>query len=453
VEALSGFLSMLAVEGGVYPRGDASDDVFSHLGDKLGLLAAVPLGRSPDDTGLTLFVLAIEDGAHPHDGFAFAPFVEAVQAHDGAGVRDEITALAASSMLRSARRAARSRTSSNTAQVAASTPSPSVATAGAAGTAAGQGEAAAAEAAPSPGAAAPTPATSRWLEHLAEETSRRYPVDEDDALGKREWEDLAALRGSVAPALVMGEPGVGKEFAARATHHVLWGTSKRFATVDCSERPSSIVLLDLFGDEEGSGLVEAVEDGTLLIKGASAMAEHHLEELVARLARSRVRVVFAERTAGDSAQALAALPATIRRAVEDRVVAIRPLRERPEDVVRYARFFLHRAAMRYGADASELSPEVEQWLAGLHLVGNLYELETLVTTAVLRATGTTLAMGDVPAGDAPREATDLTPEEESERSAILEALSTCDGNRTRAAEALGMTRGSLLRRLRKYGIE
>jgi DNA-binding NtrC family response regulator len=172
------------------------------------------------------------------------------------------------------------------------------------------------------------------------------------------------------------------------------------------------------------------------------------------------------------------VPASIRRRVEKRTLHLAPLRDRPDDLPRLARFFLHREAMRYdfvaGARTHEanLQPDADAALCRLDLPGNFRELRSLLSAALLRSESGVVRATDLgvsartpvvqrevaePVEQSPGPA--ITPSEdddagsELDRSAILEALASCQGNRTVAAQRLGITRGKLLRQMKKLGIQ
>jgi len=304
---------------------------------------------------------------------------------------------------------------------------------------------------------------SRWAAHLSELVQRRYPVEDRDALDDREWLALAFLRDSVKPALIVGEPGVGKEFVARAVHAAMWGETRRFVVLDCSLRPPSVVEDELFGDDDEPGLVAVVGEGTLLLKQASSLGEERLMRLVPRLLATRARLVFAERYRGAETGIPSTVSKAIRAAVEERRIHLSPLRERPDDVARFASMLLLRAAMRYDLAVTEIGDDAEDFLGTLDLPGNFAELDAVVTGAALRCTGRVLrrtdfgvaATGSTTSADAPAQTMLDLPDGDGDgdRERIVEALREAGDNRTRAAELLGMSRGKLLRRLKKFGLE
>jgi transcriptional regulator with AAA-type ATPase domain len=466
-------LSMLALEGGMFPRpmllGGHNDDndPFAELRVRLGFEAIVPVGGRARRAGVSTFVAAIRrDTAGVASTFALVDFIETVEEIDSPVFVSELIAMGSEAILRRARRAIReagksTRESSPPRRREAAKSAP-----------------VAAESTPSP------IAPQAWLNHLTDELRRAYPVDDPDALDDREWLALAFLRESIKPALIIGEPSSGKEFLARAVHEAMWGEARRFATVDCALRPPSIIEVELFGDADESGLVQAIGKGTLLLKGASALGISRLENLVPRLCRSECRIVFAERYKGREEGIPSTVDRTIIKFCDDRNIHLSPLRERGADIPRFVQYFLHKAGMKYDVMVTAVEPDALAHLAGLELAGNFQELEALVSAAVLRSRSETVGLDDfgvekpvlpAPAQQRPPAAPEPTSEreievtaqtelslsassaaapadDEAEKALILAALDAVDGNRTKAAEALGYTRGKLLRRLKKYGL-
>lgn len=463
-------LSMLALEGGMFPRpmqlGDASDDdPFAELRARLGFEAIVPVGTEDGRAGVETFVGAIASEPSAYEMFPVEEFVEAVQAVASPVFVSELVAVGSEALLRNARRALRESQSASgaTAPVRArptpqpkATPEPTVEPRGEREDTISSGS------------------DERWVVHLTDELGRDYPVGEPAALDDREWVALSFLRDSIQPALIVGEAATGKEFVARAVHEAMWGDGRRFAAVDCATRPPSIVEVELFGDEEERGLVDVIGKGTLLLKGASALGDDRLANLVPRLCRRECRLIFAERYRGHEDGVPSTIPETIVRFCGERNIHLSPLRERASDIPRFANHFLHQAAMRYGAMVTGFDDDALSHLESLELSGNFLELRAVVTAAVLRCEDTTIRGGDFGASPpAAPTADEAVPEvaasaqttlalgsvpaaaaggADDERSRIVAALEEAEGNRTRAAELLGYTRGKLLRRLKKYEI-
>ena len=223
------------------------------------------------------------------------------------------------------------------------------------------------------------------------------------------------------------------------------------------------------------------------------MDEPELRGVVARLVEHPARLVFTERYRGDETGVPSTLPTTIVELAGRRAVHLSPLRDRPEDVRRYAQWMLHRASLRHGGEVVDFTTAALDLLANEEWPMNFPELQLVVERAVLgcdaevldvqhvraalRSAGgraevpvaalTTPIRSDVRAHHGERDTAASSPtggtaalspvgytaSEREERDRILRVLDANEGNRTQAARALGFTRGKLLRRLKKFGIE
>jgi hypothetical protein len=294
-----------------------------------------------------------------------------------------------------------------------------------------------------------------WAAVLERTVSSRYDFDNPDVLNEAEWRHLERFAETRLPSLLIGEPGVGKEFIARAIHSLSPGPSGRFGALDCATLSPAVAEVELLGDEETPALLTSLEGGTLLLKSAGHLGQPRVDRILQRARQLDVRLLIAERYQGPPIEMPVTIPTNIRRAVDSRYVMLAPLRERRGEIVRYARVFLHRFAMMYDKAVTELDHDAAVWLTQLELAANFAELEGIIRCAVVRSTGATLLRSDFGLGGASFEADpddDGAPYSEAEKSAILAALDACDGNRSEAARRLGVTRGKLLRRMKRYGI-
>lgn len=449
---LAAALDMLSLEGGMYPRhermhgGDViDDDMFAGFSERLQMAAAIPLHSFLNEDALSAFFVVFEDDEGSDWDIAW--LAERVAAQESSLLYHELSGIASAELLESARRLEHREPGGTPA------PTPVVPR--------GTMPLASLPAPESAHAPSEPAGDERWASRLAEELARAYPIDDPETLDDREWRALTFIVDSDEPALLIGEPGGGKEFIARAVHDRSSRAGRRFAVLDCALVPESLVEVELFGDDEEQGLVELVGDGTLLVKSLSRLDRSATAQLVARLSRARARVLFAERYTGPETGVPREVAEAIRSAVGERYVHLTPLRDRGDDIVRYARYYLLRAAMRYDLDVVDFSETAADQLRTLPLRGNFAELKALVATAALQSddevvealpalSSPSLSSADAPQGQLDLE---LSSEEQAERDAIVAALDAVDGNRTRAAEALQMTRGKLLRRIKKFGID
>jgi DNA-binding NtrC family response regulator len=324
----------------------------------------------------------------------------------------------------------------------------------------------------------------------------RDVVGSDPAL-LRLLEVIGRVAPTDAPVLITGESGTGKEVIADALHRNSPRRAGPFVKVNLGGIPAALFEAEMFGHVRGAftdakadraGRFELAEGGTIFldeigdldlmsqVKLLRVLQDRTYEPLGSGRSRTAdVRVVSA--TNRD-------LPGMVRRAEfrEDllyrlNLIAVRvpPLRERRADIPALARHVLQLAAPVYRSGATELSAEAAAWLQSLDWPGNVRQLRHLVERAVLMADGARLEVRDfalpfelerggmgsaAPAsgGGAGGPVPAPLPEigsmtlEEIERAMILKAVARLEGNVTRVAEALGLSRAALYRRLDKHGI-
>ena len=313
------------------------------------------------------------------------------------------------------------------------------------------------------------------------------------------------LVSKVAPTdstvLITGESGTGKELVARSLHLQSKRAAGPFVPVNVGAIPETLIESELFGAARGAytgavsdriGLIEEADHGTLFLDEIGDMPLTTQVKVLRTLENNEVRRL------GDSATRLVdvrVIAATHRDLIAEvaqgrfrqdlyyrlNVVQIDlpPLRERREDIGLLASYFLDRVRRREARPALEFSPEVESLLERYDYPGNVRELENAIEHAVAVADGTKILPADLPAAlRAPRllptnaaaaraqperdafaaPAAAAVPEHDTwsladvEREHILRVLARHDGNATSAAKQLGISRTTLWRKLREYGL-
>jgi Nif-specific regulatory protein len=233
---------------------------------------------------------------------------------------------------------------------------------------------------------------------------------------------LLQMVARVAPrdtsVLVLGESGTGKELVARALHHLSPRVEKPFIAINCAALTDSLLESELFGHEKGAftgalaqkkGKLEMGEGGTVFLDEIGELAPSLQAKLLRVLQQREFERVGGTRTLKLDIRVVAAtnrdLAAEARRGAfrEDlyhrlNVVALRvpPLRERPEDVLPLAHYFIDRAATRCGRAVSGISPEAQRYLAGYPWPGNVRELENAIERAVVLGQSEELQAEDLP---------------------------------------------------------
>ena len=286
--------------------------------------------------------------------------------------------------------------------------------------------------------------------------------------------------------LVTGESGTGKQAIARMLHDGSTRAAGPFVELNCSAIPEMLVESELFGHERGAfsdarerklGLVEIADGGTLFLDeigdlgaGAQAKLLTFLEQRsFRRVGSTSVRRVDARVVAATNRDLVAMVAAhALREDLFYRLNAITvhlpPLRERPEDIPALAGHFLALAAREFGRRFVSISPETDGVLAAYPWPGNVRELRAVVSRAVLMHDDQQLRVEHLPpelvaqALNAPsvppsRNVADTNaagpiPTLESiELAHIRRVLGICHGNRTLAAQHLGITRQTLAKRI------
>jgi two-component system, NtrC family, response regulator len=338
--------------------------------------------------------------------------------------------------------------------------------------------------APGAAAAAPTgPAPSRA--DLERRLDLGGVVGEDPAF-LRVLELVARVAPTDAPVLLLGESGTGKEVIAELVHRNSRRRDGPFVAVNLGGVSSTLFESEMFGHVRGAftdaradreGRFAAAEGGTLFLDEVGEVDASSQVKLLRVLQDRRYEVLGSSRTRTADVRVVSAtnadLPALVARGRfrEDllyrlNLIAVRlpALRERPGDVPRLARSFLDRACRVHGR-AKRLAPDAVRWLGAQPWPGNVRELEQTVQRAVLILDRDEIRARDLEAllrlpaaataaaaGDDALPAAGAMTLGEIERAMIEKALARFDGHVTRAAEALGLTRQTLYRRMEKHGI-
>ncbi len=284
-----------------------------------------------------------------------------------------------------------------------------------------------------------------------------------------------------ATVLIRGESGTGKEIIAKALHHASQRAAGRFVAINCGALPEPLLESEIFGHVKGAftgagankkGLFEAAHGGTLFLDEIGEMTPGLQVKLLRALQSGEVRPVGSTQVITVDARVVAAtnrdLEPMIRQGSfrEDLFyrlnvipIVLPPLRERREDIPLLAEHFLARFAQRQGR-VLRLSAGATERLLRYAWPGNVRELENAMERLAILARDETIEPGDLPAhvgaglalGAAPGLAAEQTLAE-AERAHITQILERYGWNHSRAAEALGIGRTTLWRKLKDYGIE
>jgi two-component system response regulator HydG len=303
----------------------------------------------------------------------------------------------------------------------------------------------------------------------------------DSSPMRRVHDLIGRIAPSAASVLIHGETGTGKELVARAIHLASPRKDGPFIAINCAAVPPTLLESELFGHAKGAftdaknarpGLFVQATGGTLFLDEIGEMPLEMQAKLLRALQERTVRAVGSDTEVGFDARILSATHKDLEQAISEgafrqdlfyriNVVTIEmpALRERGHDVLILAEQFLRGAAQRNGRNPPTMSPPVAERLLSYAWPGNVRELENCIERAVSLARYDELTVDDLPErirqyrpesfvlqADEPSE---ILPLEELERRYIARVLKLLNGNKSRAAQLLGLDRRTLYRRLEK----
>jgi DNA-binding NtrC family response regulator len=281
--------------------------------------------------------------------------------------------------------------------------------------------------------------------------------------------------------LILGETGVGKEVMASWLHRHSPRAAGPFVCINCAALTETLLESELFGHERGAftgattakpGLLEAAARGTVFLDEIGDMPGALQTKLLRALENREVT-----RVGGLTPRAIdVRFVAATNRDLESEVAAKRfrqdlyfrlngitltipPLRDRVEEIEPLAHRFIAAAAAAAGRQPPVVGADALARLRAHSWPGNIRELRNVIERALILGDGGEIAARDLPLSapghlpatdEAPA---DLSPAEESERRRIIEVMASFGGNQTRTARKLGMARGTLIERLKRYGIK
>jgi transcriptional regulator with GAF, ATPase, and Fis domain len=284
------------------------------------------------------------------------------------------------------------------------------------------------------------------------------------------------------PVLITGESGTGKELVARALHSKSQHPDGPFFSVNCAALNESLLESELFGYRKGAftgadrdkpGYFELAHGGTLFLDEIGEMSVAMQAKLLRAIEHGEVmpvggtssvrvesRIVSATNRDLDAAIADGSFREDLFYRINVARIHVPPLRDRPEDIPLLVEHFLSRIADDDGREKLDIEPGALERLSSHHWPGNVRELQHRILRMVTFSKRSTLTLRDVvryaeiPAkGSTPGAASGgVESLAELERKQIVRALEQVGGNKTRAAEVLGINRATLFRKIKRFGL-
>ncbi len=336
----------------------------------------------------------------------------------------------------------------------------------------------------------------REAEHLREKTEeleKRLEIAEarpTPIFKSKQMQEIEELIHAMAPSdanvLIVGESGVGKEVIANTIHARSRRAGQSVVKLNCAAFPQTMIEGELFGYVKGAftgamhdfpGMIGAADGGTLFLDEISDMPADLQTRFLRVLQEREYRPLGSTQTMKADFRAIASTNRPIAQALsENRLrsdlyyrlntfqIEVPPLRKRKEDIPPLIAQFVKQFSQQLGKPEPEISPDAFQKLLDYSWPGNVRELQNAIEYAVVLARQGIIGIKELPTeiqlppelqqaerGALPRSGVQTL--DDLERTAILQALAECRGNKKKAAELLGIQRPTLYNKMKRYAIE
>jgi DNA-binding NtrC family response regulator len=321
----------------------------------------------------------------------------------------------------------------------------------------------------------------RMLQSELEKQSQFEKIIGKSSEMKRIFELVRQVAPSKVSVLITGESGVGKERIADAIHFNSPRRDKPMVKVHCAALSETLLESELFGHEKGAftgahtrkrGRFELSHLGTLFLDEIGEISQSVQIKLLRVLEDKKFERVGGEETLEVDARIVSATNRDLKEEIgkgrfrEDLYyrlnvvnIEIPPLRDRKEDIPLLIASFMKEFAAENGKDIQGIDPKARMALHNYRWPGNVRELRNCIESAVVMAKGNIIGLDDIPPGVADEQEQDFvriaadTTLESAERELIRFTLAQKGGNKSRTAEALGIGRKTLHRKIQEYGLE
>lgn len=316
------------------------------------------------------------------------------------------------------------------------------------------------------------------IEVLSETGSSDVEIIGESPSMQTVFNTIEKVSNTDANILILGENGTGKDVIARLLYHCSRRYGLPFVSIDLGTIPEQLFESELFGYEKGAftdarkskaGRMEAASGGTLFLDEIGNLSLSMQSKLLTALERRQITRLGGMQMIPIDIQLICATNADIREQVADgrfrqdllyRIntieIRIPPLRERGNDVLLLANYFLKRYTQKYHKDIRNITREAKNKLLKYSWPGNVRELQHTIERAVILSDGLQLHPDNFLINSASlpqqKETCELLNLKALEQQAIKRAISLNEGNISRAAEQLGITRFTLYRKLEKLDL-
>jgi DNA-binding NtrC family response regulator len=276
--------------------------------------------------------------------------------------------------------------------------------------------------------------------------------------------------------LITGETGMGKEVVARAIHRLSHRANRSFVTVDCESLVESLFESELFGHVKGSfpeaventiGKFELADGGTLFLDEIASITLNMQARLLRAVQDREISRIGSAQKKKTNVRIISATNRDLQQGVRDGKfredlyyrlnvihIPVPPLRERLQDIPALTDYYLKKLAFEKGRPPIKISDEAMRFLKRRDWPGNVRELINALEYGVVTCEGNTIQLRDLPykAADSPGTGIARGSLARAEQNEIIKALERFRGNKSKAAEHLGINRKTLREKMQKYGL-
>lgn len=297
---------------------------------------------------------------------------------------------------------------------------------------------------------------------------------------KKIWQDIEKIAKTNASVFISGESGTGKEVVARAIHAFSQRSQHPFITVNCAAIPETLIESEFFGHEKGSftgalarrlGRLELAHEGTLFLDEITEVPIQLQAKLLRAIQEQEFERIGSDKALKVDVRFISTSNRNMKEAIEQKIfredlyfrlnvmpIHIPPLRERKEDIIPLANYFLEKFSAENHKPKKVLTPEAEKKLLYYPWPGNVRELGNIMERVIVLASGDKvleehILLENEPRASMPIQIIPLSQNltlAEMEKRLILETLASQKNNKTKSALKLGISLRTLRNKLKEY---
>lgn len=324
----------------------------------------------------------------------------------------------------------------------------------------------------------PLTAEEEITEKSAPETAPSNYLEGESEAAHQLYNYVALVAPTQMSVLINGASGTGKEYVAHRIHQLSKRSDKPFVALDCGSIPKDLAASEFFGHVKGSftgalsdktGAFEEANGGTLFLDEIGNLSYEVQVQLLRALQERRIRKIGSSKEIEVDVRLVSATNENLTEAIakgnfredlyhriNEFTLKIPDLKDRPEDILLFANFFLDQANRELGRNLIGFDAEASQALQNYSWPGNLRQMRNVVKRATLLASGDLIGIKDLcdELLNTPHEESPLTlHSEKDEMQRILNALKQTNNNKSKAAIILGIDRKTLYNKMKLYKLQ